>query len=98
MGAWLLGLLGTFAASPTGQKILLWLAKLAWDFATEKTKETIARKQLEKIVNVKLAEYEAIIEEARVKGLDGYTQEEIDEITKKKIDLELALVNGMPSN
>ncbi len=93
IGAWIV----SFLASAAGQKIITWLAKLAWDFASKETKEVIAGKQLDKFVKDKLAEYEAIIEEARVKGLDGYTQEEIDEITKKKIALELALINGMPN-
>lgn len=93
MPAWLL----TILASEAGQKIITWLAKLLWNFASDKTKTVIADKHLKEFIKNKMAEYAAVIEEARVKGLDGYTQEEIDEITRKKIEIELALANGMPS-
>jgi hypothetical protein len=73
--------------------VLSWLLGNIWKVASDEMKSAFADNQIRAHVKLVLADYEKVIEEARVKGLDGYTEEEKADIRKKKTELEERLMN-----
>lgn len=82
-----------FAASTPGQAILMWLFNLIWRIAKPATKAAIARGEMQKHIQLVLAEYELVIADAQIKGADGWTEEEKEEIRRRKTELEERLMN-----
>ena len=68
--------------------------KRLWSLADTAIKDIIAKNHWESHIKTVLADYEKVIEEAKVKASDGLTEEEKNEIRQKKTDLEKLLING----
>ena len=81
-----------FFGTTIGKFILSWVLEKVWGIASTETKDLFAKNKMDEHIHGLLAQYELVIEEARVKALDGLTKDEIDEIRKKKIELENKLI------
>lgn len=82
--------------TPTGQAILTWLVPKIWKYVSDEVKDYLSNDRWEDHVKDTLAKYDAVIEEARIKAQDGLTEEEKNEIRRKKIELEESLINSRP--
>lgn len=91
-----MGALTAFFTSGPGKAILGWLLNRLWGMADNAIRDALAKSQWESHVKKTLEEYEKVIEDAKVKAQDGLTDEEKEEIRKKKSDLEESIFNGRP--
>lgn len=91
---WLMSLMVTVGSTKTGQVFYTWLAQKIWGYVTDEVKQKLAEKQWETNVKDILVKYEKVIAEAQEKAKDGLTEEEKNEIRKKKIALETELLNS----
>lgn len=89
----IIAILVSVASTKAGQTVLMWLFSLVWKYASSEVKDKISQDQIQRHIKDVLAEYEKVIEDARLKGLDGYTEIEKEEIRKKKTELEERLMN-----
>lgn len=90
---WAIKLLGT----SSGQSLVSWLIKFLWEKASAPIREEIAKEKLKTYIAGVLADYEKAVKDATEKAKDGLTPEEIEEIRRKKIEIEERLMNGNPS-
>lgn len=85
-----------FFTTGPGKVVVGWLLNKLWSFADSTVRDALAKAQWESHVKKTLDEYAKVIEEAKTKASDGLTDEERDEIRKKKTELEEALINNRP--
>ena len=85
-----------FFTTGPGKVVVGWLLNKLWSFADSAVRDALAKAQWESHVKKTLDEYSKVIEEAKVKAIDGLTDEEKDEIRKKKTELEEALIYNRP--
>lgn len=95
--AWLLTFITNLGSTKAGQAFLTWLAQQIWGYVSSEIKDQLARGQWEQSVKEILVEYEKVIHEAQEKAKDGLTEDEKNEIRKKKIELETKLLNSGPT-
>lgn len=79
--------------SSIGKMLLNFLLNKLWKYITESQKDALFEEKLQKHIREKLAEYEKIIELANTLAKDGLSEDEKNEIRKRKIEIETSLVN-----
>lgn len=84
-------------SNPASQAALSWLATKIWNYISDKVKDDLSKERWSEYVKEVLSKYDKVIEEARIKAIDGLTEEEKNEIRRKKIELETELINNRPS-
>jgi hypothetical protein len=94
---WLFSIIATLGSTRAGQVFLTWLAQQIWGYVAAEVKKTLAKGEWEQNVKEVLAQYEAVIHEAQEKAKDGLTEDEKNEIRRKKIELETKLLNSGPA-
>ena len=93
----ILTIIAQLGSTTAGQAFLTWLASNIWKYVSNEVKTSLSRYHWENHVKEVLAKYEQVINEAHEKAKDGLTEEEKNEIRKKKIDLETELLNSRPN-
>lgn len=73
--------------------MLSYVMSKIWGMVSDAVKDGLAKQRWEARVKKTLADYEKVIEEAKIKAADGLTDEEKDEIRRKKTELEESLFN-----
>lgn len=86
--------------SSVGKMLLNFLLNKLWKYITESQKDALFEEKLQKHIKEKLSEYEKVIELANAMAKDGLSEDEKNEIRKRKIEIETSLVNftGSDSN
>lgn len=88
------GLIAFLTNSMLGKAVLNFLLNNLWGLATKAAKEELARKTFEEVLKVHLKAYDDVVAWANEISKDGLTEEEKNEIRKRKIEIEKAIING----
>lgn len=94
--SWIIGVLTTLSSSKAGQETLLWLASLLWKFLKDAQKEIVADVEIKKMVNKALDEYEKVLKDQNAMSIDGLTEDEKNEIRRRKIAIQTGVFNNRP--
>lgn len=79
-------------SSDKGQRAIRWLGSLIFGLALPDTKKQIAGKFISEIIEREFAHYELIIENEKLLGVDGLTEEEKLKISEAKSRVKKFLV------
>lgn len=85
-----------FTTNPLGSYLLKWALEKIWGLISEQGKEEFLHQKVKSHVVSNLDKYEKIIVEANELAKDGLTEDEKNEIRRKKIEVELDLINNRP--
>ncbi len=94
--AWLANLIIRIGASSSGQAFLSWIVVKIWAIAEEKFKKEVAKDQIEKAVAKALADYEQVLIDQNLMAVDGLTEEEKNEIRRRKAKTQTDIINIRP--
>lgn len=93
---WLANLILKIGSTAPGQAFLSWVVTRAWDVITEKSRKEIAKRELDAAITKALADYEQVIKDQNLLAADGLTEEEKNEIRKRKAKIQSSIVNMRP--
>lgn len=93
---WLANLIIRIGATSSGQAFLAWILSKVWDVVSDEIKDRTAKDRVEKAVAKALEDYEQIIKDQNLMAADGLTEEEKNEIRRRKAKAQADIVNARP--
>lgn len=91
---WLANLIIRIGATSSGQIFLSWVLSKIWSVVEDKIKEEVAKDKINTAVAKALAEYEQVIHDQNLMAVDGLTEEEKNEIRRRKAAAQAAIINA----
>lgn len=94
--AWLANLIIKIGATSSGQIFLSWVLSKIWDVVEDRIKNEVAKDKINDAVAKALAEYEQVLIDQNIMAVDGLTEEEKNEIRKRKAKAQSDIINARP--
>jgi len=96
--AWIASFLASVFSSSAGKSLASWILSKLWGYASSEMQDYLAHQRWEKHLKVNLEKYEKLILEYDNKIDSGQTltEEEINELRRKKIEIEKDIINAKP--
>lgn len=82
-----------FTTSAPGKALITLLIQILWKYGTAEVTEKLSKERLRDFVEDQLKKHEEIVKWAEGLKADGLTEEEKNEIRRRKIEIEKAIVN-----
>lgn len=93
---WLANLIIKIGSTSAGQAFLAWILGKIWNVVDDKIKDATAKDRVNKAVAKALEDYEQIIKDQNLMAADGLTEEEKNEIRRRKAKAQSDIVNARP--
>ena len=88
-----MGFINWLLTSSIGKSLLTFLINKIWKYADTNIRKEIAKRELEKEISSLIKEYDEVVLWAESLKKDGLTEEEKNEIRKRKIAIESGIIN-----
>lgn len=91
---WLANLIIKIGATSSGQAFLAWVLGKIWNVVDDKIKDAMAKDRVNVAVAKALEDYEQIIKDQNLMAADGLTEEEKNEIRRRKAAAQASIINA----